>query len=77
MTPHEALTRLVILHGSQKALARKANVHPSAITKWFHRRIPHKHVNKLVELSGNRMTCDDFRPDINWSFLQRTKQNES
>ncbi len=61
----DTFTALKMEFGSLASIASKLGLRESAIYQWAARKqVPLKHVNKLIELSENRLTKEILRPDI-------------
>jgi hypothetical protein len=50
--------------GSLKNLAEKLELTPNAVVLWGQTHIPLKYVKLIEELSSNRLTKEQLRPDL-------------
>lgn len=59
-----ALTKAITIIGSQAELARNLGIEPMAVSHWKERGIPPKWCAKVSELTENKVTVHELRPDI-------------
>ncbi|TYG33332.1 helix-turn-helix domain-containing protein [Lonepinella koalarum] len=71
MTPLQKVFHIV---GSRAALARHFGILPWAVTKWEKVQVPAERCPDIEKLTDGQVTCEELRPDINWSVL-RNSQN--
>ena len=58
--------------GSQTALARAVGVQRQAVFGWASGRylVPVKHCPKIEKAVNRRVTCEQLRPDFDWSSIR-------
>lgn len=59
--------------GSQRALADALGVTKAAVWQWKDpdRKTPAEHCPAIEQLTHGKVTCEELRPDVNWSVLRR------
>lgn len=67
-----AIDRAARIIGSQAALAAALGVTRAAIPQWKDqgRRVPAEHCPVIERLTDGQVTCEQLRPDIEWSVLR-------
>lgn len=55
---------LKIEFGSLKDLAQKLNLKPNTVYLWGQTNIPFKYLKAIEELSSNKLTREQLRPDL-------------
>jgi len=71
--------RAATVIGSQAALASALGVTRAAVGQWRlpGRRVPAEHcpaIEKMTRDLGDAVTCEELRPDIQWSVLRERAQ---
>ncbi|MDA3979859.1 transcriptional regulator [Gallibacterium sp. AGMB14963] len=59
--------------GSIAKLSKHINVKSSNISFWANgvRKVPAKYCVEIEKWSCNQVTCEELRPDIDWSYLRK------
>ena len=62
--------------GGQAAMARYLGVTPPTVNQWAKgkRPIPAKRCLEIEKATGGAVTCEELRPDVDWSYLRNTCQ---
>lgn len=68
----KAIKRVFHIVGGKSALARHFGITPWAVSKWQESGVPADRCPDIEVLTKGLVTCEQLRPDINWSVL-RTK----
>lgn len=60
--------------GSGLRMARELKVSPVSVTQWARkiRSVPAEHCPEIERITNGQVTCEDLRPDVNWSVLRNT-----
>ncbi|EDW2054875.1 helix-turn-helix domain-containing protein [Salmonella enterica subsp. enterica] len=60
--------------GGQASMARYLGVTSPTINQWVKgkRQIPAARCPSIEKVTNGEVTCEDLRPDVNWSFLRGT-----
>lgn len=79
MTPNEALDKAISVIGSMGKLAAALGITKGAVWQWKEegRRIPAQHCPPIEELANHVVTCEQLRPDVNWSALRRSPKRNT
>lgn len=61
-------------HGEQARLARAIGVQQILVSQWSlnKRRVPAEHCPNIEQATNGHVTCEELRPDVNWSVLRNT-----
>lgn len=67
------------LVGGVSALARLLGVTPSAVHQWLRgqRPVPAERCPAIERLTLRAVTCEQLRPDVEWSVLRQSTSQES
>lgn len=67
------------LVGGVSALARLLGVTPSAVHQWLRglRPVPAERCPVIERLTLGAVTCEQLRPDVEWSVLRQSATQES
>lgn len=73
MKKNEAVERAVKIFGSQVKLARAINVSRAQVWQWLNNtnRVSSKKAINIEDITNRKVTCEELRPDINWSVLRK------
>ncbi|MGY6771971.1 transcriptional regulator [Gallibacterium anatis] len=71
MTPLQKVFSIV---GGKSALARHFGILPWAVSKWEKTKVPAERCPDIEALTNYKVTCEELRPDINWSVLRKKKK---
>lgn len=73
-----ALEKTIKKAGSIKALADVLGVTKGAVWQWQlpGRRVPVEHCLGIVKHFGDTVTCQELRPDLDWSLVNREKTSD-
>ncbi|EEM8545026.1 helix-turn-helix domain-containing protein [Salmonella enterica] len=65
--------------GGQASMARYLGVSSPTINQWVKgkRQIPAARCPSIEKVTNGEVTCEDLRPDVNWSFLRGTHPRPS
>lgn len=69
MTPLQKVFNIV---GGRAALARHFGILPWAVTKWERVQVPAERCPDIEALTNGEVTCEQLRPDVNWSVLRKS-----
>ncbi len=69
MTPLQRVFKIV---GGRAALARHFGILPWAVTKWERVQVPAERCPDIEALTNGKVTCEQLRPDVNWSVLRKS-----
>lgn len=58
------------LFGSKTELAARLNVSKQVIYNWQLTKVPAERCLDIEELTNGAITCEQLRPDLNWSVLR-------
>lgn len=66
------IVRAVEIMGGQAALAKAVGVHRQAVFGWASGRylVPIKHCPKIEKAVDRKITCEQLRPDFDWSAIR-------
>lgn len=67
------LNRIVNILGSKAALAKALNTSKQNINQWKEH-VPIKYCPDIEYLTNRQITCEEMRPDVNWSVLRNSKK---
>jgi DNA-binding transcriptional regulator YdaS (Cro superfamily) len=58
--------------GSTRDLALRLGVAPQLVTQWStgSRQVPAERCPVIERLTGGQVTCEELRPDVEWSVLR-------
>lgn len=60
--------------GSQVALASALGTSKQNISSWIRtERVPTKYCPDIEQATNGQVTCEELRPDVNWSVLRNKK----
>lgn len=67
------ICRVIQITGGQTALAKKLGVTPPTVHQWVSgaRQVPAERCPDIEALVDGQVTCEQLRPDVNWSVLRR------
>ncbi|WKL18699.1 helix-turn-helix domain-containing protein [Comamonas testosteroni] len=70
------MQRAAVLLGGQLSLAKALKVTPPAVNQWLSgkRPVPAERCPSIERLTGGAVTCEQLRPDVEWSFLRQSSQ---
>lgn len=71
-TQQEALRKVFEIIGSKSAVARYFGILPYAVSKWQHSGVPAERCPDIEKLTKGKVTCEELRPDVNWSVLRNS-----
>lgn len=60
------------LLGGQTKLANHFGVTPWAVSKWQTAGVPVQRCIEIEKLTNGEVTCEQLRPDIDWSVLRQS-----
>ncbi|MFZ7235824.1 helix-turn-helix domain-containing protein [Avibacterium gallinarum] len=66
-----AIQKVFQIVGGQSALAKHFNIRPWAVSKWQKSGVPAERCPEIEKLTNGRVTCEELRPDIDWSVLRK------
>ncbi|EAX3299503.1 helix-turn-helix domain-containing protein [Salmonella enterica subsp. enterica serovar Muenchen] len=60
--------------GGQAFMSRCLGVTPPTINQWIKgvRQIPAERCPEIEKATGGAVTCEELRPDVDWSYLRGT-----
>lgn len=60
--------------GRSALLGRILSVSPVLISQWINgvRQIPAERCPEIEKATNGAVTCEELRPDVDWSYLRRT-----
>ena len=66
------MQRAAVLLGGQLSLARALKVTAPAVNQWLSgkRPVPAERCPSIERLTGGAVTCEQLRPDVEWSYLR-------
>lgn len=69
------LKKAIITVGGQRELARLCGVSQAAVSKWLNgiSKIGEDKAILLEQALDGLVTCEDLRPDVNWSIVRKGK----
>ena len=67
MTPLQKVFSIV---GGKSALAKHLGILPWAVAKWEKTQVPAERCPDIENLTNKQVTCEELRPDVNWSVLR-------
>jgi len=70
----DVIKRAIDLAGGPVKLAEELGVSQAAVYFWRagSRRLPAEHCPTIERLIGGAITCEELRPDVDWSYLRGT-----
>lgn len=71
-----ALDKSIQVVGGQSALAKAIGGTPQLVNNWVRRggRVPMAHCPSIERATDGAVTCEDLRPDVDWSVLRQQRQ---
>jgi len=68
----EALRKAISIVGGQRKLAQICGVSQAAVSKWLNgiSKIGEDKAILLEQALNGLVTCEDLRPDVNWSVIR-------
>lgn len=68
----EALKKAISIVGGQRKLAQICGVSQAAVSKWLNgiSKIGEDKAILLEQALNGLVTCEDLRPDVNWSVIR-------
>jgi DNA-binding transcriptional regulator YdaS (Cro superfamily) len=65
-------------HGAASKLALSINTHQSLVSTWAagRRRVPASRCPDIERATGGAVTCEELRPDVDWSVLRRIAKRD-
>lgn len=68
----EVVNQVIGILGSQVALAKAVGVQRQAVFGWASGRylVPVKHCPKIEKAVNRQVTCEQLRPDFDWSVIR-------
>ncbi|MCW9733721.1 helix-turn-helix domain-containing protein [Avibacterium sp. 20-15] len=66
-----AIQKVFQIVGGQSALAKHFNIRPWAVSKWQKSGVPAERCPEIEKLTNGQVTCEELRPDIDWSVLRK------
>lgn len=70
---NQVIDKAVSIVGSKSALANKLNITKQAVHNWYlASKVPAERCLEIEELTNGAVTCEQLRPDLNWSILRST-----
>lgn len=72
MTPLQRVFKKV---GGRAALAKHFGILPWAVSKWERSQVPAERCPDIEALTNGEVTCEQLRPDVNWSVLRKPTEN--
>jgi len=72
----DALKKAISKAGNQRKLAAICGVSQASVSKWLNNLncVGEDKAILIERAFGPEVTCEDLRPDVNWSVLRRAKQ---
>ena len=70
----EALKKAISIVGGQRKLAQICGVSQAAVSKWLNgiSKIGEDKAILIEQALNGLVTCEDLRPDVNWSVVRRS-----
>ncbi|MEG0922803.1 MAG: helix-turn-helix domain-containing protein [Comamonas sp.] len=74
-----SILKAVELVGGVTAFAKALGVRPPTISQWLRgqRPVPAERCPAIERLTQRAVTCEQLRPDVEWSVLRRANTQES
>ena len=71
------INQAINILGSQVALARAVGVQRQAVSGWASGRylVPVKHCPKIEKVVARKVTCEQLRPDFDWSTVRSSSDS--
>ncbi|MBE5252954.1 transcriptional regulator [Kosakonia cowanii] len=65
--------------GGQASMARCLGVSSPTINQWVKgiRQIPAERCPEIEKATNGVVTCEELRPDVNWSYLRRSTDHKT
>lgn len=65
--------------GLATKLGKDIGVNASLISQWANgvRQIPAERCPEIEEATNGVVTCEELRPDVNWSYLRRSARHKT
>ena len=72
-----AIERACAIVGSQAALARAINVHPTMPYQWINGycTVPVARCPDIERVTRGAVTCEELRSDVDWGYLRGTDKD--
>lgn len=72
---NKAIDKAVAIVGSKSELANRLNITRQAVHNWYlTSKVPVERCIDIEELTNGAVTCEQLRPDLNWSILRGTTE---
>lgn len=56
--------------GTQKELAQRLGITPSAVNQWITTGVPAERCPAIERMTNGQVTCEELRPDVDWGYLR-------
>lgn len=57
-------------------LAKRLGIAPQVVNNWKRRgRVPADYCPAIERVTGEKVRCEDLRPDVDWAYLRNSRAN--
>lgn len=76
MTETQPLVRAIQIVGTLRGLAEQLGVTRAAIWQWRlpNRKVPAEYCPSIERITHGAVTCEELRPDVEWSYLRSSRK---